>query len=60
MKKIVLLNVVLVLWSLLIGCSPEVGSVEWCEGMDKKSKADWTMNDMKAYAENCVFRKGEE
>ncbi|MDB4173171.1 DUF3012 domain-containing protein, partial [bacterium] len=25
-----------------VACSPEVGSKEWCEGLKKKDKGDWT------------------
>jgi hypothetical protein len=27
---------------LLVGCSPEVGSDEWCGDMKEKPKKDWT------------------
>ncbi len=45
------------LTSLIAGCSPEVGSNKWCDKMDETAKGEWTTNDVKAYAENCVFRK---
>nr|WP_084722370.1 DUF3012 domain-containing protein [Photobacterium aquae] len=40
----------------MTGCSPEVGSPEWCEEMDKKAKGDWSANDAAEYAKNCIFR----
>lgn len=42
------------------GCEPEVGSDEWCEDMVDTPKADWSANDVKAFAENCVFKSYEE
>lgn len=47
------------LTSFITGCSPEVGSNKWCEKMDETPKGEWTTNDVKAYAESCVFRKKE-
>ncbi|MBZ2169508.1 MULTISPECIES: DUF3012 domain-containing protein [Marinobacter] len=41
---------------LLTGCSPEVGSTAWCEDMDETPKGEWTANDAKEYAKNCLFR----
>lgn len=60
MKKFVYAVVSFSLLLAVSGCSPEVGSVEWCEDMDKKNKGDWTANEVKAYAENCIFRKGDK
>lgn len=60
MKKTFVCVYVVLFCSVLTACSPEVGSVEWCEDMDKKAKSDWSMNDVKTYAENCVFRKSEQ
>lgn len=45
----------LVVLMLICGCAPEVGTKEWCEDIDKKSKGDWSANDAKAYAEHCIF-----
>jgi len=36
-------------------CSPEVGSPEWCEDMEAKSKGDWTANEASDYAKHCVL-----
>ena len=44
----------------LSGCSPEVGSDEWCEDMVEKSKGDWTANEAKAFAENCIFKSYDD
>jgi hypothetical protein len=44
---------------LLGGCSPEVGSKAWCEGMDKKDKGDWTASEAGEYAKSCVFRSDD-
>ncbi len=44
----------------LTACAPEVGSVEWCEDMDDKSKGDWSTNEAKEYAKSCVFRQQDD
>ena len=40
---------------MLIGCSPEVGSDEWCQDMKEKPKGDWTASETADYAKHCVF-----
>lgn len=45
---------------LLSACEPEVGSEAWCDQMDEKPKADWSLNDAGSYAKHCVFRKKDE
>ena len=40
---------------VLIGCSPEVGSDEWCQDMKEKPKGDWTASETADYAKHCVF-----
>lgn len=41
---------------LLVSCSPEVGSDEWCEDMKEKSKKDWTASETADYAKHCIFK----
>ena len=41
---------------LLVGCSPEVGSDEWCEDMKEKPKKDWTASETADYAKHCIFK----
>lgn len=41
--------------AVLAGCSPEVGSEEWCAKMKEKPTGDWTANEATEYAKNCVF-----
>lgn len=36
-------------------CSP-VGSEGWCEKMKETPKGDWSTNDAKEFAKNCVFK----
>lgn len=55
MKKFVLALLALVLLSLTAGCSPEVGSPEWCKMMKEKPKGDWSMQEVKDYAKHCIF-----
>lgn len=40
---------------LLQGCSPEVGSKEWCADMKEKPKGDWTANETADFAKHCIF-----
>ena len=42
--------------ALSIGCSPEVGSDEWCKDMKEKPKKDWTASETADYAKHCVFK----
>ena len=53
MKKILVL--ITACW-LISACAPEVGSDKWCENLEKKSKADWTMNEAKDYAKHCILK----
>ena len=46
----------LVLLTQLVACSVEVGSEKWCSNLDAKEKGDWTMNEVKDYAKNCLFK----
>ena len=45
-----------VLW----GCAPEVGSDAWCEDMRDQPRGDWTANEIRAFAENCIFEDDDE
>lgn len=58
--KIANLLAVLTLMTLTTACAPEIGSREWCDDMDKMSKGDWSFNEGKAYAENCIFRDDDD
>ncbi len=40
---------------LVSGCSPEVGSKEWCEVMKEKPKGDWSANEAADFAKHCVL-----
>lgn len=40
----------------ITGCSPEVGTKEWCNNLSEKPKGDWTINESKDYAKHCLFR----
>ena len=57
MKKVKLAVVGVSMALLFAACAPEVGSPDWCDDMDDTDKADWSSNDAKEYATNCVFRK---
>ncbi|MBF0383747.1 MAG: DUF3012 domain-containing protein [Magnetococcales bacterium] len=51
-KQVMLLAVAL---AFIGGCSPKVGSKEWCEEMNKKPKGEWSGNEAKDYAKSCIF-----
>ena len=57
MRTLIQIAALSLLIAFTAGCSAEVGSERWCGKMDKTSKADWTANDAKEYAENCILRK---
>ncbi len=40
---------------LLQGCSPEVGSKEWCADLKEKPKGEWSVNEGKDFAKHCIF-----
>ena len=42
--------------AMIIGCSPEVGSKEWCEDMKEKPKKDWTASEAADYTKHCILR----
>lgn len=37
------------------GCSPEVGTTEWCVMMKEKPKGEWTANEAGDYAQHCLL-----
>ena len=39
----------------LSACAPEVGSKAWCKDMKEKPKGDWTANEVKDFASNCLL-----
>ena len=41
---------------ILVGCSPEVGSDDWCKDMKEKPKGDWTAKETADYAKHCLFK----
>jgi hypothetical protein len=58
MKKIAISAlVVLGAVSLAVACSPAVGSKEWCDDLKKKDKAQWTAQEAKDFAANCILPK---
>ena len=48
--------ILLSMFVLLIGCSPEVGSDEWCKDMKEKPKKDWTASETADYAKHCILK----
>ena len=52
MKKIISVFIVSV---LLAGCSPKIGSEEWCADLKEKPKGDWTATEAKDFTKHCIF-----
>ncbi len=50
------LIVVFCLLVMIVGCSPEVGSKDWCEDMKEKPKGDWTAGEAADYAKHCIIK----
>lgn len=44
------------LFVILAGCSPDVGSDEWCQDMKEKPKGDWTASETADYAKHCIIK----
>ena len=42
--------------TLMVGCSPKVGSDAWCSQMKEKPTGDWTANQAADFAKHCVFK----
>ena len=55
MRRILLVAIMILLFA---GCSPEVGSDEWCANMKQKPNGDWTQTETIEYAKNCIIKFG--
>ena len=55
MSRTILAIVATISFLLLIACSPEVGSAEWCQAMKEKPKGDWTANEAADFAKHCLI-----
>lgn len=50
------LMVVLLFGFFASACSPEIGSVEWCDALKEKDKADWTAREAADFTKHCLFK----
>ena len=48
--------IVLSMFVVVAGCSPEVGSDEWCADMKDKPKKEWSASEAANYTKHCIFR----
>jgi hypothetical protein len=46
-------------FTLLSACA-EVGSERWCKNMAEKPKAEWSTNEARDYAKNCIFESNDD
>jgi hypothetical protein len=60
MKKQLRLSAILIATLLLAACTPEIGSPEWCEMIEKKDKGDITTNQGKDYIKYCLLKQTKE
>ena len=56
MKKLVTFLSVAALVAGVSACAPEVGSEKWCAKMKEKEKGEWTQDETREYAKNCLFK----
>jgi len=56
MKNISLVSALLLSLTVLVGCSPEVGSDAWCTDMKEKPKGDWSANEATDFAKHCLLK----
>ncbi len=56
LSKIIAAIIALSFLVVLSGCSHEIGSKEWCDGMKKKPKKDWTAQEATDYTKQCFFK----
>lgn len=40
----------------LWGCTPEIGSDQWCTNLKEKPKGDWSMNEATDFAKHCIIK----
>ncbi|WP_421870244.1 DUF3012 domain-containing protein [Motiliproteus sp.] len=55
MKKCAMACALAISVIFLQGCSPEVGSKEWCAELKEKPKGDWTANEAKDFTKHCIL-----
>ena len=48
--------IVLVSFTLLSACTPEVGSEKWCKMIAEKPKGEWTASEATDYTKHCLFK----
>lgn len=57
MIRIVLAAMLMLLFA---GCSPAIGSDEWCAKLKDKPNDDWTQMETKEYVKSCIFDFGDK
>ena len=56
MRKVSVATAMLLLFSSLSACAPEVGSDAWCEDMADKPRGDWSTNEVREFAKSCILK----
>ncbi|GAK34291.1 hypothetical protein JCM17846_24300 [Iodidimonas nitroreducens] len=46
--------------ALLAGCDAVPGTDAWCEKLTNTAKSDWSAEDAKIYAEECVVKPAKD
>jgi hypothetical protein len=52
--------IALVSIAFITGCSPKIGSKEWCADLKEKPKGEWTLDETKNYTKHCLFGSSED
>ena len=55
MKNVLTVMALIFTVFLVSGCSPEVGSEEWCADIKEKGAANVTANEAADFAKHCVL-----
>ena len=58
--KITITTLLLAGAGLLAGCGAVPGTDAWCEKMNNTAKSDWSAEDARTYAEECVLEPAKD
>lgn len=53
--KLVLVPFFYIALVLTSGCTPEIGSEQWCAQLKDKPKGEWTANELADYTKHCLL-----
>lgn len=56
MKKMIEISLFTFTLLFVTGCSPKVGSDDWCTDMKEKEKGEWTVTQAGDFAKHCLLK----